>query len=207
MTVLYLDTSSSYFYASIYQDGKILGEENVFLGKEMSSKALPQLKALLEKTGITPSQVDRIMIVDGPGSFTGIRIGMTIAKVYAWTLEKEIVPISGLLSMTLSVPSKLVLPILDARRGYVFGALYQEGHEVISKGHYRLEELLEKAKQYGAYTLVSNDTFEGLQTVSYQPNYKRIIEANLDKTPVSPHLVNPVYLKRTEAEENLDGCK
>ncbi len=201
MTVLYLDTSSPYFYAAVYQDGKILGEKNEFLAKEMSSEALPKLKELLEEVKLLPDQVDRIMIVNGPGSFTGIRVGMTIAKVYAWALKKEILPVSALTAMALSTDQNLVLPIIDARRGFVYGALYQKGKVLLPDGHYQLDKFLMEAKQYGTYTIVSNDSFPSLKTIPYHPNYLKIIETFLEEKPITVHFVNPEYLKRTEAEE------
>lgn len=205
MTVLYLDTSSSYFYSAIYKDEKILASQTVLLEKDMSSQALPLLKDMLEIANIFPSEVDKIIVCNGPGSFTGIRIGITIAKVYAWALNKEITVISALEAMALSSSSSLILPIIDARRGYVYGALYNENEVLIEPGHYSLEQLLSNASQYGTFTVTTNNHFPELETVPYEPDYMKIIEACLERPAVSPHLVNPVYLKRTEAEEKLSS--
>ncbi len=201
MTVLYLDTSSSYFSAAIYQDGKILNSQWKLLSKDMSIEALPLLKEMLDEVNILPNSIDKILICNGPGSFTGIRIGMTIAKVYAWALQKEIAMVSSLEAMAISEKEDAVLPIIDARRGYVFGALFLEGKALIPEGYYLLEELLKKAEQYAPYTIVSTDSFSNLSPHIYQPNYLKIIETFMSREAISPHLANPCYLKKTEAEE------
>ena len=205
MTVLYLDTSSSLFCTAIYQDGKVVNQIQKQLEKDMSKEALPLLKQMLEEVSISPNEVDKIIVCSGPGSFTGIRIGMTIAKVYAWALQKDITMISSLEAMVVSSTSSVVMPLIDARRGYVYGALYKEGKAIIPDGYYYLEDLLKKAQSYEPYHVVSNDHFEGLMTASYLPNCQKIIETYQNRESISPHLVNPCYLKQTEAEEKMNG--
>ena len=205
MTVLYLDTSSSLFCTALYQDGKVVNQIQKQLEKDMSKEALPLLKQMLEEVSISPNEVDKIIVCSGPGSFTGIRIGMTIAKVYAWALQKDITMISSLEAMVVSSASSVVMPLIDARRGYVYGAFYKEGKAIIPDGYYYLEDLLKKAQSYEPYHVVSNDHFEGLMTASYLPNCQKIIETYQNRESISPHLVNPCYLKQTEAEEKMNG--
>ncbi len=205
MTVLYLDTSSSLFCAAIYQNGKVVNQVQKNLEKDMSKEALPLMKKMLEDVSISPNDVDKILVCNGPGSFTGIRIGMTIAKVYAWALQKDISVVSSLEAMAISNDAPVVLPLIDARRGYVYGALYQGEKEIISNGYYRLDYLLEQAKSYEPYQIISNNDFPGLTKETYRPNFQKIIETYQNREAISPHLANPCYLKQTEAEEKQNA--
>ena len=82
MRILYVDTSSSYLYAGIVEDDKLLCEVKKEFGTSLSEEALPEIVSLFTKTNLNAKDIDKIIVVNGPGSFTGIRIGITIAKVY-----------------------------------------------------------------------------------------------------------------------------
>lgn len=205
MRILYIDTSSSYLYAGIVCDRKIKAEIKQEFGHSLSEVTLPCIAKLFETSALVPQDIDKIIVVNGPGSFTGIRIGITIAKVYAWSLNIPITTISSLDAMALSSDSKKVhIPIIDARRGYVFSAIYNNENEVIfSPKHIKLDELLKEAEKEQDYTFISNDEFENFKNIeSYNPNIEKIVNYFEDKPRINPHAVNPEYLKLTEAEES-----
>ena len=102
MRVLYIDTSSDYLYSGIVIDDKLVTEIKRKYEKDLSKEALPKVIELFDKAKITPKDLDKIIVVNGPGSFTGIRIGITIAKTIAWALNIKITPISGLTAMAIS---------------------------------------------------------------------------------------------------------
>ena len=145
MKTLYIDTSSSYLYSAIVNDETIIAEVKEELGHTLSEKALPEIVNLFTTSNLVAKDIDRIVVVDGPGSFTGIRIGITIAKVYAWSLNIPIVPISALEAMSISTEtSELKVPLLDARRNYVYAAIYNKDNKVLMEpAHIELEKLKE----------------------------------------------------------------
>ena len=203
MKYLYIDTSSSFLYTAIVEDDKVLSEIKEEFEQSLSKMALPRIVSMFEKNNLKPIDIDKIIVVNGPGSFTGIRIGLTIAKVYAWSLD---IPITTILSLeAMAISSSKVgfhVPILNARRGYVFTAIYDSSCNVILKPcHIPLTELQEKLEGIGDYELISNDEFEDIKTNSYEPNFLKIVNNFKDKKKINPHLVNPEYLKLTEAEE------
>ncbi len=205
MRILYIDTSSNYLYTAISEDDHILCEIKKEFGHSLSEEALPEIVSMFEKNNLTASDINKIIVVNGPGSFTGIRIGITIAKVYAWSLNIPITTITSLEAMALSSTSKEVrVPLIDARRGYVFGAIYDENNrQILKPQHLKIADLKQKLVEMPAYTIISNDELESFTKVeSYTPNFLKIITTYKDKEPLNPHAVNPDYLKLTEAEES-----
>ncbi len=205
MRYLYIDTSSSYLYSAIVEDNTLLAEVQEEFGQNLSEVTLPQISSMFEKTNLKPKDINKIIVVNGPGSFTGIRIGITIAKVYAWTLKLPITTIYSLEAMSLSTEdNKIHVPLINARRGYVYTAIYDENQKVLLKPqHMKLEDLCKKLETMDNYEFISNDEFEELNKITpYKPNMLKIVEYFKDKEAINPHAVNPEYLKLTEAEEN-----
>lgn len=205
MRCLYIDTSSSYLYTAIVENGKLISEIKEEFGQSLSEVALPKIASMFESKNIAASDIDKIIVVDGPGSFTGIRIGITIAKVYAWSLNIPITTITSLEAMALSSEeNKIHVPIINARRGYVYTAIYdREYKELLKPQHIKLEDLQEKLKTMSEYEYISNDEFKEIENLkSYNPNLEKVVNYFIDKENINPHAVNPEYLKLTAAEES-----
>lgn len=205
MKILYIDTSSSYLYAGIVSDDKLLCEVKKEFGHSLSEEALPNIAKLFAEKKLAAKDIDKILVVNGPGSFTGIRIGITIAKVYAWSLNIPIATLSALEVMTLSSSSEMVhVPIINARRGYVFVAIYDQANkEMLSPRHIKLEELLQELQKQKDYTFITNDEFEEIENIEkYNPDIEKVVNHFKNIEPINPHGVNPNYLKLTEAEES-----
>ena len=112
-------------------------------------------------------------------------------------LEKSLYSTSSLNVMATSVTKDLIIPIIDARRGYVYGAIYDKEYNVLMDERYiKLEDLIEKIKTYNKeYIFVSNDEF--------QPNLQNFYNKGT-KTKENPMSFVPNYLKKPEAEEKLN---
>lgn len=205
MRYLYIDTSSSYLYTAIVENEKLISEIKEEFGQSLSEVALPKIASMFEKTNLEAKDINKIIVVDGPGSFTGIRIGITIAKVYAWSLNIPITTITSLEAMALSSDEEKVhVPMINARRGYVYTAIYDKDYnELLKPQHIRLEDLQEKLQTIDEYEFISNDKFDGIENIKeYNPNLEKVVNYFKDKDSVNPHAVNPEYLKLTAAEES-----
>ena len=207
MRTLYIDTSSSFLYSAIVEDNKILGEIKEEYGQSLSEVALPRIVSIFNDNNIKPEDIDKIIVVNGPGSFTGIRIGITIAKVYSWSLNIPITTISSLEAMSLSSESqKYHVPAIDARRGYVFAAIYdQNNRQILKPQHIKIEDLKQEMASLDDYVVITNDEYldEDFDNIeAYNPNLLKIVNNYKDKEPINPHAINPDYLKLTEAEES-----
>ena len=206
MRILYIVTSSSYLYSAIIENQKCIASVQEEYGQSLSEIALPKIVEMFDKNNLSPKDVDKIMVVNGPGSFTGIRIGITIAKVYAWSLQLPITTITSLEAMAISSKEeKIHVPMLNARRGYVYAAIYNKDMKVIHKPeHVKWEDLAKELESLKDYEIISNDEFDWeVEQTPYVPDFVSIITKYKDKEPINPHAVNPDYLKLTEAEEKL----
>ena len=205
MKYLYIDTSSSYLNTALVEDNNLLASINEEFGQSLSEVVVPKIVSMFQENNIEPKDIDKIIVVNGPGSFTGIRIGITIAKVYAWSLNIPITTIDSLGAMAISSNAKKVhIPMINARRGYVYGAIYDEDNRILLKPqHIKQIDLEKEYQKYPNREIISNDELEiNEQIKSYTPNFLKIVNFYKDKENINPHAVNPEYLKLTEAEES-----
>lgn len=204
MIELFISTATTHVVVSLVKDNQIIYSYNDFNDKDLSSRIMPIIDDAFTKTNLKPIDVNTIYIVTGPGSFTGIRMGVTIAKVMAWSLKTKIIPISSLelLSAT-KFDTDYVVPLIDARRDYVYTAIYDKDLNIeMADQHIPLKELLDIVKDKNV-TFISEDKFD-FETEKSLYDVLKVINKHRDSIGVNPHLVNPNYLKLTEAEENLN---
>lgn len=206
MIAFYIDTTSNYLYTALVKDKKLLIEKKESLAHDLSTFALNEVNKMFEEVNLKPNDVDKIIVVNGPGSFTGIRIGVTISKILAWSLNKEITTISSLEAMAESIETnKLIVPIINARRNCVYGAIYSNDNSnvIMEEQYISIEKLMLILNSLQKdYVFISNDKFNNLTCEEYNPNILKIVNKYLDRKSINPHMVNPSYLKLTEAEEN-----
>lgn len=209
MTILYLDTSSSFLYAGIIKDERLLGQVDKELNRDLSTYALSEIRALFNNCRCEPSDIDKIIVVNGPGSFTGVRIGLTIAKTFAWGLKKDITAISSLEAMAVSSDNyDYCVPLIDARRGYVYAGIYDKNYNQVLKNQYiKLETLLTAVDNLPSKVImVSNNDFNNkISIVTYKPDILKIVNTFKTRPSINPHSIDADYLKLTEAEENKNG--
>lgn len=126
MQILAFETSAKTASVALMQDGKLLSESYQNTGLTHSQTLMVMAEDLLKQCGVDVSQLDAVAVANGPGSFTGIRIGVAAAKGLAWGAEIPCVGTSTLASMAagLGVWQGYVCPVMDARRGQVYNALF-----------------------------------------------------------------------------------
>ena len=174
----------------------------------MSKYALFKVKEMMDELNLKPNDVDEIIVVNGPGSYTGLRVGVTIAKTYAWGLSKKLAKISSLYVMATSVKDSsysYIVPVIDARRGFVFAGIYDKNYNIVMQDSYISIEKLQEfvSKLDGKCIYISREDVKNLDTINYNPDLENLFN-NLKIDYVVPHLLVPNYLKKTEAEENLN---
>ena len=126
MLILAFETSAKAASVALMKEGKLLGESYQNTGLTHSQTLMVMAQDLLKTCGYTPQQVEAVAVAAGPGSFTGIRIGVAAAKGFAWGSEIPCYGVSTLEAMALSlgIYDGYVLPVMDARRNQVYNALF-----------------------------------------------------------------------------------
>ena len=204
MKYLLIDTSLSYALVSIICNDDILAWFNDKVDNDMSSRIIPIIDDCLKKANIELKDINKIFVVNGPGSFTGVRIGVTVAKIISWSLNIDLIPLSSLELLASSSSDNKIIPLINARRGNVFAGVYDTNLDsILPNGLYNLDELITK---YRGATYISYDKFENKNINLINPNIDiiKIIKKHENDLPVNPHTLIPNYLKKTEAEENLN---
>ncbi len=127
MIVLAIDTSSIVATAAIMDDDKLIGEYILNHKKTHSQKIMPMIKEVLNSAQLEVNDIDVFAIANGPGSFTGLRIGAATIKGLAHAVDKPVVSISTLDGLAFNLPfcKYLICPMMDARREQVYNALYK----------------------------------------------------------------------------------
>ena len=131
MLILGIDTTTLACSVALLQDDALLAEATLNIKKTHSERLMPLLDNLLTESGIEREAIAAIAVAAGPGSFTGLRIGISTARALAQGLNIPAVAVCTLeaLAEAVPVPSVLICPLLDARRSQVYTAIYRRSFE------------------------------------------------------------------------------
>lgn len=203
MISLFIDTCTSNLIIAVCNGDKVLKQFIQKNNNDLSTNFTSFVESLLNDVNIKINDIEKVFVSVGPGSFTGIRIGLTFAKVLAWSLNIPVVPISSLEVLASGFGNDVIVPILDARRGYVYSGIYNKNLDIIQENKYiYLEELNLFLDKYDSKIFVSCDQFNfDVNSPNYQID--RVIKKHENDPGVNPHSLIPCYLKKTEAEEKL----
>ena len=128
MNVLAIDTSNYSLGIALVNQEQVIGEYITNMKKNHSIRVMPAIEKLMQDCEMKPTDVEKIVVAKGPGSYTGVRIGVTIAKTLAWTLNIPLVGISSLEALAAGAGRYFdgcISPLFDARRGQIYTGLYQ----------------------------------------------------------------------------------
>ena len=132
--ILNIETATKNCSVSIAENGKIVALEELNSANYSHAEKLHLfIDTILEKTQINATQLDAIAVSKGPGSYTGLRIGVSAAKGLCFALDKPLISIETLtaLSHAISVDKGFIIPMLDARRMEVYSAVFNEHYEAV----------------------------------------------------------------------------
>lgn len=201
MKYLFIDTSNSFISIYIVKDNKVLVYKKVETLKDMANTIMPLIREAFNEVNFHIKDIDKIFVTIGPGSFTGIRVGITVAKTISYCLNIPVYPISTLEYLSsINTNYRKIISIIDARRDNVFIGFYDTNLN-------KLED--EKMVSYDAID-IPNDTV----VVSYDGVHDskildidiiKLINKHKNDDEINPHMLVPNYLKKTEAEEKLNG--
>ena len=220
MLILAFESSAKPASVALVRDGKLLAQSTQVSALTHSRTLLPMCEDLLKNTGLSLADIDAVAVAHGPGSFTGIRIGVSTVKGLCWGAEKPCIGVSTLEAMAwhgLAVGG-VICPVMDARRAQVYNALFriEDGRPVrlCPDRAISLDELADELSALGESAFLVGDgaslAKEYLDARSvpcrlapddlvWQDAWGVAMAAR-DKTPVSGAELLPVYLRLSQAE-------
>jgi tRNA threonylcarbamoyl adenosine modification protein YeaZ len=224
MKTLAIDTSNQTLAVAVVDGQEVLGQSQTMAIKNHSTALMPAIDGLMQAVGMAPKELEQIVVAKGPGSYTGLRIGVTTAKTLAQTLNIPLIGVSSLKAVAANCVgvSQVIVPLFDARRQNVYAGAYQWHNGTletrIKDQHISLSELLTQLKAVdgqevlfvGADTVKFKDMIEAelptahINQVSFwnYPNGVVLAAIAKEEAPVaSNHDFVPDYLKLVEAEE------
>ena len=228
MLILAFESTAKAASAALVRDGKLVSQYSQCSGLTHSRTLLPMGEDMLKNAELTLGDVDLIAVAHGPGSFTGVRIGVSMVKGLAWAADKPCVGVSTLEAMAWHglAAGGLICPVMDARRSQVYNALFrmEDGRPVrlTEDRPIALTELAEELRAYKERVFLVGDGAElsfrtlselGLPCVLAPENLRMqsawgVAMAAMDKEPGSADSLLPVYLRLSQAErerqERLD---
>lgn len=210
MKVLAFDTSSKALSVALLEDCQLLAEHTLNVKKNHSISLMPVIDFMMKQVGWKPTDLERIVVAQGPGSYTGLRVAVATAKTLAYTLAIDLVGVSSLHALC-PERSGLLVPIMDARRNNVYAGFYDNGRATQPDCHINFSDLLamlkghEKVAFVGEVEAFRNQIEEVLPQAQIQPTLPSaalIGKLGQKLKPVVAHAFVPEYLKKVEAEEN-----
>lgn len=220
LLILGIDTSGKTAAAALYEDGIFLGQESVYTVKTQSQVILPMVKKLMSDCGRELLQLDKIAVSKGPGSYTGIRIGISAVKAMAFALEIPCVGVSTLEGLAFTSGfSGTVCPIMKARKDLVYSAVYdmngEKAENIFSEQIISMAELAKFLKTVDSEILLTGDGAEDFYNEYKNENYKLssahlrlqsgtgIVLAALNKQDQTDDELQASYLQIVKAEKDL----
>ena len=223
MKILSVSTATNHLSVALNDGQQVIVEKNEQDERNHSEHLDPLIDEILKDNNLTLKDIDRFAVAIGPGSYTGLRIGITTVKMFASILSKEVVGISTLQALAKGVKEEaLVITGLDARNNNYFAAGYLSRdvqQNVIPDGHYNIDVLIKAIQEYVAKNEVKKIIFVGsglkkqdekIKSLGipyeYGTDEQNVIHAGLigqlaeNASPVDPDKLLPRYLRRTQAE-------
>ena len=159
MTLLVIDTSGPVCGTAVMDETRAYSEFTAQNKNTHSASLMPMAEAALRAAGRTAADLDAVAVVTGPGSFTGVRIGVATAKGLAQGAGLPCIPVDALEALSVSAGrfDGVVCPIQDARAGQVYGAAFRDGERLTPDEAMKLEEFLDRVRPLGDRFLFTGD--------------------------------------------------
>ncbi|MBQ4572454.1 MAG: tRNA (adenosine(37)-N6)-threonylcarbamoyltransferase complex dimerization subunit type 1 TsaB [Clostridia bacterium] len=228
MKILSIDSSSVTASVAITENGKILSEKFINNGLTHSQTLMPMVEEAINESGVDLKDIDLFAITNGPGSFTGVRIGIACVKGMADALSKKCVAVSTLEAIAEPLKNQDVIAcaVMDARCNQVYTAIFSEGNRLCEDKAVLIDELGEELKQYDKKIVFIGDgsilCYEKLcgiiQNCEVADENIRFVHGSSisfiaeekiknGEEPISSANLVPFYLRLPQAERELNNKK
>lgn len=204
MISLFLDTSSKKLVVILVKDNKIIGFKELESINDHASHLIPFIDELLKESNITTKDINKIFVVNGPGSFTGTRIGVTVGKVLAYSNDIPVIPVSSLKQYIFSLENyNYYVSIIKDKNNRMYYGIYDKDYNDIVIDKYQTKDVFMKdIENLVNAVFISEEEIDGINTIKPILNINKLIEYYKDKE-INAHYLKPNYLKKIDAEDKL----
>lgn len=189
MYTLFISTFDELITIGLLKNGKLIEKKEKISNRNHSVYTVPMIEEILKNNNINTNYLNEIIVINGPGSFTGVRIGVTIAKTLAYTLDIPIKALTSLEAYAVSIESKInkLVAISDLKGKYI--GYFSKDNEILTDYIYLSNKEYDNyIKDKEKYILKDNKL-----------DLEKIYLYLKNKDNINPHLVNPIYIKGIEA--------
>lgn len=217
MKTLFIDSSRKSLSVALAEEDKLLFVSNVNSYSKHSNFLMNEIKSILSKSNLKIYDIDNIVVLNGPGSFTGIRVGVTIAKTICWTLSKKLYQLNNLEALKVGINNDMVISVIPDKSSNSYVGIYNLNDSVEDYLWVDDELFNIENKNITIVSMEENDFVNSLkEKLSLNNNvnvniikdydYLKVINYAFLKGNINPHLAEPIYLKKIDAEkkQNVD---
>lgn len=189
MYTLFISTFDELITIGLLKNGKLIEKKEKISNRNHSVYTVPMIEEILKNNNINTNYLNEIIVINGPGSFTGVRIGVTIAKTLAYTLDIPIKALTSLEAYAVSTESKInkLVAISDLKGKYI--GYFSKDNEILTDYIYLSN------KEYDNYIKDKEKYILKYNKLDLEKIYLYL----KNKDNINPHLVNPIYIKGIEA--------
>lgn len=209
MICLFFDTSSDLLKVSLIKDNKIIFDKELHTKNDHSSYLVPTIDEAFKSNNIDFKELDEIIVGNGPGSFTGTRISIAVAKTYAFSFNIPVYMISSLEELIYDNDGyDFYVPIIEEKKENLYFSIFDKDKKRVMDDTYSSTEYMYKKLEEldGKILLISlsDKEYEKYDTVKASINTLNIMKnIDVNNEKVNPHLLKPNYIKKIEAEAKL----
>lgn len=209
MKTLFIDSSRKSLSVALADDDKLLFVSNVESNSKHSNYLLNEINNILTKLNLKIEDIDNYLVLNGPGSFTGIRVGVTVSKTLAWSLSKKMYVLSNLKALALHCDNEVVISVIPDKKDNSYIGIYKEDEK---EEYININDIDFNNKKITLVSMEDNNVIDDLYKklsinndvdikIIEDYDYLRLIKYALSKKDINPHEAKPVYLKKIDAEK------
>ena len=192
MVTIILDSSNTNLSVGIARDNLLLESISYEAWQQQSEHMIPELNKLLEKYNVQKEEIGEVIVAKGPGSYTGVRIAITIAKTIAVSLNTKLYAVSSLRAEKDGACPSICL--INARSGRSYIGVY-EGHKTILDDQImKNEEVLAYIDEHPSYSVCGDARYLGIESKQTN-NIAEMLDLKDDLESINPLSLKPVYMK------------
>lgn len=212
MKTLFIDSSRKSLSVALASDNKLLFVSNVNSYSKHSNFLMSEIQNVLSKSNLNIYNIDNIVVLNGPGSFTGIRVGVTIAKTLSWVLSKKLYLLNNLKGVKAGITNDIVISIIPDKDLTSYVGIYSNSKEIEDYLSVDNDVFNIKNKKITLVSLEENKFLDNIKEKLILDNevevkyinsydYLKVIDYAVSEGSINPHLADAIYLKKIDAEK------